>query len=287
MRIPSTGWCSRRRPRSRRSRSSRGAVDAVVDTAALAVPAPSLHGADVAVNLHGRGPESHRALLRGPPAAADRLRAGVTRGRPGRPGARGSTRRHRWCRLLVRVRHPRRSRAARPARAAVGPAGRPARRHAGPPGRGEPRAPVAARALGRGGGGRAARRAEGGRDRLGRRARAGGDGRARRGAAGRRRARRPHRPARARGARRPCRGGCSAATPGSPTSPPRSGCRRSCSSAPRRRRSGARRPSAPQHVALHRGGRGDPHADTPDPGLLAITVEDVLRRDPAPFGRLI
>ena len=26
----------------------------------------------------------------------------------------------------------------------------------------------------------------------------------------------------------------------------------------------------------HRGGRGDPHAARPDPGLLAITVEDVL-----------
>ena len=35
-------------------------------------------------------------------------------------------------------------------------------------------------------------------------------------------------------------------------------------------------PERAQHVALHRGGRGDPHADTPDPGLLAITVADVL-----------
>ena len=35
-------------------------------------------------------------------------------------------------------------------------------------------------------------------------------------------------------------------------------------------------PERPQHVVLHRGGRGDPHADEPDPGLLAITVEDVL-----------
>jgi uncharacterized protein YjbJ (UPF0337 family) len=31
-----------------------------------------------------------------------------------------------------------------------------------------------------------------------------------------------------------------------------------------------------QHVVLHRGGRGDPHGDAPDPRLLAITVEDVL-----------
>jgi hypothetical protein len=29
-------------------------------------------------------------------------------------------------------------------------------------------------------------------------------------------------------------------------------------------------------VVLHRGGRGDPHAEAPDPGLLAITVDDVL-----------
>src|SRR5205814_284259 len=40
-----------------------GAVDELVDTAPLAPLAPSLHAADVAVNLHGRGPQSH-ALLR-------------------------------------------------------------------------------------------------------------------------------------------------------------------------------------------------------------------------------
>jgi ADP-heptose:LPS heptosyltransferase len=32
----------------------------------------------------------------------------------------------------------------------------------------------------------------------------------------------------------------------------------------------------PQHVALHHGGRGDPHGDEPDPGLLSITVDEVL-----------
>jgi hypothetical protein len=32
-----------------------------------------------------------------------------------------------------------------------------------------------------------------------------------------------------------------------------------------------------RHVVLHRGaGGGDPHADRPDPALLAITVDDVL-----------
>ena len=35
-------------------------------------------------------------------------------------------------------------------------------------------------------------------------------------------------------------------------------------------------PETARHVALHRGSRGDPHGDTPDPGLLAIAVEDVL-----------
>jgi ADP-heptose:LPS heptosyltransferase len=35
-------------------------------------------------------------------------------------------------------------------------------------------------------------------------------------------------------------------------------------------------PDRPQHVALHHGGRGDPHGDAPDPGLLAITVDEVL-----------
>jgi ADP-heptose:LPS heptosyltransferase len=34
----------------------------VVDTAPLAPLPPALHGADVAVNLHGRGPQSHAAL---------------------------------------------------------------------------------------------------------------------------------------------------------------------------------------------------------------------------------
>lgn len=39
-----------------------GAVDETVDTAPLAPLAPWLHGADVAVNLHGRGPQSHAVL---------------------------------------------------------------------------------------------------------------------------------------------------------------------------------------------------------------------------------
>jgi ADP-heptose:LPS heptosyltransferase len=40
-----------------------GAVDRVVETRPLVPLAPELHGADVAVDLHGKGPASHRVLL--------------------------------------------------------------------------------------------------------------------------------------------------------------------------------------------------------------------------------
>ncbi len=35
-------------------------------------------------------------------------------------------------------------------------------------------------------------------------------------------------------------------------------------------------PDRPWHRVLWRGTTGDPHGSTPDPGLLALTVEDVL-----------
>ena len=38
-------------------------IDEVVDTAPLAPLDPALHAADIAVNLHGRGPQSHRLIL--------------------------------------------------------------------------------------------------------------------------------------------------------------------------------------------------------------------------------
>src|SRR4051794_3966917 len=44
-----------------------GAVDEVVDTAPLAPLPPALHGADLAVNLHGRGPQSTTLLLAAAP----------------------------------------------------------------------------------------------------------------------------------------------------------------------------------------------------------------------------
>jgi ADP-heptose:LPS heptosyltransferase len=78
-----------------------GAVDAVVDTAPLAPLAPPLHRADVAVNLHGRGPESHGVLL---DAAPGRLVAfahpevPASWGQPAwEPGEHEVAR---WCRLL-------------------------------------------------------------------------------------------------------------------------------------------------------------------------------------------
>jgi ADP-heptose:LPS heptosyltransferase/uncharacterized protein YjbJ (UPF0337 family) len=74
-----------------------GAVEEVLDTAPLAVPARA--GADLAVNLHGRGPESHRAIL------AARPRRMIAFAAPEVPwqGPEWRAREHevaRWCRLL-------------------------------------------------------------------------------------------------------------------------------------------------------------------------------------------
>jgi len=72
----------------------------VVATSGLGPLAPALHGADVAVNLHGRGPQSH-AVLRA--AAPRRL---IAFAHPGFPEAGEIAWRaeehevHRWCRLL-------------------------------------------------------------------------------------------------------------------------------------------------------------------------------------------
>jgi ADP-heptose:LPS heptosyltransferase/uncharacterized protein YjbJ (UPF0337 family) len=74
-----------------------GAVDDVLDTAPLAVPA--LSGADLAVNLHGRGPESHRAVL----ASAPRRMLAFASPEVPWPGPEWRAGEHevaRWCRLL-------------------------------------------------------------------------------------------------------------------------------------------------------------------------------------------
>lgn len=73
-----------------------GAVDEVVGTAPLAPLAPTLTGARVAVNLHGRGPQS-TALLRA--AQPGRL---LAYGLPGAPEwDEDEHERSRWCRLLA------------------------------------------------------------------------------------------------------------------------------------------------------------------------------------------
>ena len=71
-----------------------GAVDEVVDTAPLAPLPGSLHGCDVAVNLHGRGPQS-TALLE---AARPRRLIGFGRTSVWRAGEHEVAR---WCRLLT------------------------------------------------------------------------------------------------------------------------------------------------------------------------------------------
>ena len=75
------------------------AVDVLSDTEALALPAGGLRRPAVAVNLHGRGPQSHRALLAMEP---DRLIA-FDCAPVGHAGPRWSDEEHetaRWCRLL-------------------------------------------------------------------------------------------------------------------------------------------------------------------------------------------
>ena len=79
-----------------------GAVDAVVDTAPLRALPPPLRGADVAVDLHGKGPASHRVLLAARPR---RLIAFANRQVPGTESfPRWRDDEHevvRWCRLLA------------------------------------------------------------------------------------------------------------------------------------------------------------------------------------------
>jgi ADP-heptose:LPS heptosyltransferase len=75
-----------------------GAVDAVADARPLVPLPPGLHGADVAVNLHGRGPESH-AVLR---ATRPRRLIAFAECGDGAPVWRaGEHEIVRWCRLLA------------------------------------------------------------------------------------------------------------------------------------------------------------------------------------------
>lgn len=78
-----------------------GAVDAVVDAAPLAPLDGALSGADVAVNLHGRGPRSHRVLLDAAPRRLVAFRHPAVRATDGSPRWReGEHEVTRWCRLL-------------------------------------------------------------------------------------------------------------------------------------------------------------------------------------------
>jgi ADP-heptose:LPS heptosyltransferase len=75
-----------------------GAVDRVVPTTGLAAPAPQVPPPAVAVNLHGRGPQSHRLLTKLRP---ERLLAFRCEGYP--DGPQWTEDEHevaRWCRLL-------------------------------------------------------------------------------------------------------------------------------------------------------------------------------------------
>jgi ADP-heptose:LPS heptosyltransferase/uncharacterized protein YjbJ (UPF0337 family) len=262
-----------------------GAVDEVCDTPALGVPA--VRGADLAVNLHGRGPQSHRAILAARPRRLIAFAAPDVpwRGPEWRAGEHEVAR---WCRLLEQsgipadparldlppppgpdpgvrgasVIHPGAASAARrwPAErwAAVAAAERRAGRRVVVTGS-APERPLA-EAVARGGGLDAADVLAGRTDLLALAAVVAAAGRVLCGDTGI--------------AHLATAFGVPSVLLFGPTPPAAWG-------PPRDR---------PQHVVLHRGGRGDPHGDAPDPGLLAITVEDVLavtsrRFPPHPLGR--
>jgi ADP-heptose:LPS heptosyltransferase len=73
---------------------STGAIDAVEDTRPLDALSESLHDADVAVNLHGRGPESHRVLRAARPRRLIAFGVGAAKWRPDEHEV------ARWCRML-------------------------------------------------------------------------------------------------------------------------------------------------------------------------------------------
>jgi ADP-heptose:LPS heptosyltransferase len=79
-----------------------GAVDGVVDARPLRPLPAVLHGADVLVNLHGRGPQSHLvALASGPGRLVAFAHPDVPRSRGGPVWRPDEHERARWCRLLT------------------------------------------------------------------------------------------------------------------------------------------------------------------------------------------
>ena len=79
-----------------------GAVDGVVDTAPLRPLSPELRRADVAVDLHGRGPASHRVLMASAPRRLVAFANPRVPGTEAFPGWRDHEHEVvRWCRLLT------------------------------------------------------------------------------------------------------------------------------------------------------------------------------------------
>lgn len=79
-----------------------GLVDEVLDAAPLAALPPQARGADVAVNLHGRGPESHRLILRTRPSRLIAFHHPELAQTAHAPRWRADEHEvHRWCRLLA------------------------------------------------------------------------------------------------------------------------------------------------------------------------------------------
>lgn len=79
-----------------------GAVDELHPTGPLAPLDGALSGADVAVNLHGKGPQSHRILLRSRPRRLLALANPEVPESAGLPAWRADEHEvHRWCRLLT------------------------------------------------------------------------------------------------------------------------------------------------------------------------------------------
>jgi ADP-heptose:LPS heptosyltransferase len=78
-----------------------GVVDGVVDTEPLAPLDDTLGGVDVAVNLHGRGPQSHKVLLGADPGRLFCFsHPEVPESADGPPWRAGEHEVNRWCRLL-------------------------------------------------------------------------------------------------------------------------------------------------------------------------------------------
>ena len=81
-----------------------GGIDALVPTQPLEPLEPSLHGADIAIDLHGRGPASHRILAASRPRRLISFYNAELAPAPGYPRWRADEHEiDRWCRLLAQT----------------------------------------------------------------------------------------------------------------------------------------------------------------------------------------